>query len=115
MNLSHSEKNTAHQAGECGGKRYLGWFPPRPPASAERLASAHQAPRGCQSGLYCVSVETQQMIRSSPSKRNMTGLQINCRKRKQSDWKTWSSLSHTLGHPNRKERTNEKLKKHTSL
>ena len=42
----------------------------------------------------------------------MTGLQTNCRKRKQSDGRIWSSLSHTSGHPNKKERTNEKLKKY---
>ena len=81
MKVRHSENNAANQAGECGRKQYLGWLLPRSPASAQRLALASQAPHGCQNGLCCVSVETRQMIRSSPSKRNMTGLQTNCRKK----------------------------------
>lgn len=112
MKVRHSENNTANQAGECGGKWYLGWLLPCYPAFAQRLALASQAPHGCRNGLCCVSVDTRQMIRSSPSKRNMTGLQTNCRKRKQSDGRIWSSLSHTSGHPNKKEKTNEKLKKY---
>lgn len=81
--LSDNINKAANQTSGGSSELYLGRFLPCPLASARGLALASRAPRGRRIGLRCVSVETQQMIQSLPSKGNMTGLLINCGKRKQ--------------------------------